>query len=173
VKEVCQAALDDATAAHPGCPFELHASGDCLGDFDSVRLQQVFSNLLNNAAQSRGADRPVTVEVEGTSDALTVNVRNFGPTIPQAALKTVFEPLVQLPVEEQQSGRPATSLGLGLFIAREITLAHGGTISAESDEDSGTTFSVRLPEYLRKVFRLYLCMLFRVFRFHRVAICRL
>lgn len=145
VKEVCQAAVEDATAAHPECPFELQASGDCHGDFDSVRLQQVFSNLLNNAAQYRGADRPVTVEVEGSPETLTVRVCNFGPVIPPAALKTVFDPLVQLPVVHEQSGRPATSLGLGLFIAREITLAHGGIISAESDEDSGTTFSVRLP----------------------------
>lgn len=150
VREICQAALEDATAAHPECPFELHASGESTGRFDSVRLQQVFSNLLNNAAQYRGADRPVTISVEGSPETVLVNVRNFGPVIPPASLKTVFEPLVQLPVADQQSGRPATSLGLGLFIAREITEAHGGTIFAESDEEPGTTFSVRLPRASEK-----------------------
>jgi hypothetical protein len=51
-------------------------------------------------------------------------------------------------VSEPQSGRPATGLGPGLFIARAFTQAHGGTISVESDETSGKTFSVRLPSHL-------------------------
>jgi signal transduction histidine kinase len=143
VTEICGAAIDDATAAHPKCPFEVDACGDSIGNFDSVRLQQVFSNLLNNAAQYLRADRPVTISVEGSPKAILVKVRNFGPVIPPVELKSVFEPLVQLPVAEQQHGRPATSLGLGLFIAREITLPYGCTISAGSDEDSGTTFSVK------------------------------
>lgn len=145
VKEVCQAAVEDATAAHPECPFELHASGNLVGYFDGVRLQQVLSNLLNNAAQYRGTDRPVAVSVEGGPETLLLKVCNFGAVIPPASLEKVFEPLVQLPVGEQQLGRPATSLGLGLFIAREITEAHGGTISVESNETFGTTFSVHLP----------------------------
>lgn len=74
-----------------------------------------------------------------------MKVRNFGPVIPPASLKTVFEPLVQLPLDQEQTGRPTTSLGLGLFIAREIIEAHGGTITAESNEEFGTTFVVRLP----------------------------
>lgn len=145
MKEICQAALEDAIATHPECPFELETSGDLIGDFDGVRLQQVLSNLLNNAAQYRGTDHPVTVSVEGSPKALLLKVRNFGAVIPSTSLKTVFEPLVQLPVGKAQAGRPATSLGLGLFIAREIAQAHGETISVESDETAGTTFSVYLP----------------------------
>jgi signal transduction histidine kinase len=56
VKEICQAALQDASAAHPDCPFELKASGDWVGSFDGTKLHQVFSNLLNNAAQYRERD---------------------------------------------------------------------------------------------------------------------
>jgi signal transduction histidine kinase len=145
VMEICKAAMEDTSSAHPECPFELEASGDLTGYFDRARLQQVLSNLLNNAAQYRGTDRPVTVLIEGSSDALLVKVCNFGPVIPSASLKTIFEPLVQLPISGQQPGRPATSLGLGLFIAREITQAHGGAISVESDETLGTRFSVHLP----------------------------
>jgi signal transduction histidine kinase len=145
VKEICQAAVNDASAAHPECPFELKASGDWVGNFDGPRLHQVFSNLLNNAAQYRGKEHPVSVSVEGRPDVLLVEVQNFGPVIPPDSLKTVFDPLVQLPVADAQPGRPTTSLGLGLFIAREITKAHGGSISVKSDELSGTIFSVQLP----------------------------
>lgn len=145
VADICQAALNDASAAHPDCPFKLEACGICSGNFDGTRLHQVVSNLLNNAAQYRGKEHPVTVSIEGKPDVLLVKVQNFGPIIPPEALKAVFEPMVQLPVEEVQAGRPATSLGLGLFIAREITEAHGGTITAESDARIGTVFRVELP----------------------------
>lgn len=76
---------------------------------------------------------------------MRVEVRNFGPIIPLESLKAVFDPLVQLEVVEGQPGRPATSLGLGLFIAQEITKAHGGSISVRSDQVSGTVFKVELP----------------------------
>lgn len=145
VKEICQAALSDASAAHPNCKFDLEASGTWVGSFDGIKLHQIFSNLLNNAAQYRGEQHPVTLSVQGSPDSMLVEVRNFGPVIPPGSLKSVFEPLVQLDVAEEQPGRPSTSLGLGLFIAQQIAKSHGGGISVTSDEVSGTTFSVQLP----------------------------
>jgi signal transduction histidine kinase len=145
VTELCQAAINDVSSAHPDCPFTLNASGNLLGNVDGMRLHQVLSNLLNNAAQYRGKEHPVTISVDGKADNLVIEVQNFGPVIPPDSLKAVFDPLVQLPVVEQQSGRPTTSMGLGLFIASEITRAHGGSISATSDERSGTIFRVQLP----------------------------
>ncbi|MDQ2987767.1 MAG: HAMP domain-containing histidine kinase [Pseudomonadota bacterium] len=142
---ICQAAIADASAAHPACPFELQTAGEMIGDFDSPRLEQVISNLLNNAAQYRGKQHPVTVIATGDADAITVQVINFGTQIPSASLKAVFDPMVQLTVNATQN-RARTSLGLGLFIAREITLAHGGTIQAESGTKAGTVFTVRLPK---------------------------
>lgn len=145
---ICQAALDDASSAHPECAFELKSSGDLLGDFDGARLQQVFSNLLNNAAQYREKKHPVTILARGEPDMIVVEVRNYGPAIPENLLTTIFDPMVQLSISDQQKGPASTSLGLGLFIAREITLAHGGTISVESDENSGTLFTVCVPRPL-------------------------
>lgn len=147
VGELCQAAINDVSSAHPDCPFRLSASGNLLGNFDGMRLHQVFSNLLNNAAQYRGKEHPVSVSMDGKEDELVIEVQNFGPVIPPQSLKDVFDPLVQLPVGEQQPGRPTTSMGLGLFIASEITRAHGGNISVSSDEQSGTIFRVQLPQY--------------------------
>jgi signal transduction histidine kinase len=145
VEEICRSALEDAKATHPNCPFELKTAGHVFGSFDTHRLQQVFANLLNNAAQYRAGERPVTLQIEGKSDAIAVHIHNFGHPIPPESIKIIFDPLIQLELTEKQSGRPATSLGLGLFIARQITEAHGGTISVESNEVSGTTFSVLLP----------------------------
>ncbi|WP_029526054.1 sensor histidine kinase [Polaromonas glacialis] len=144
--DICQAALDDAQAGYPDCPFELEASGDLSGAFDSARLQQLFSNLLNNAAQYRDDTRAVTITALGEADSITIQVCNHGPVIPAPSLQAIFDPLVQLSVEAGlQEGAPSSSLGLGLFIAREITTAHGGTITVASNEHSGTVFTVKLP----------------------------
>ena len=143
---ICQAALDDAQAGYPDCPFELEAFGDLSGTFDRARLQQLFSNLLNNAAQYRDGTRAVTITALGEADSITVQVCNHGPVIPAQSLQAIFDPLVQLSVNAgEQQGAPSSSLGLGLFIAREITSAHGGTITATSNQESGTVFTVKLP----------------------------
>ena len=143
---ICQAALDDVRAGHPGCPFKLEGSGDLTGLFDAPRLQQVFSNLLNNAVQYRSATHPVTIMAQGDADTVTVNVCNFGPIIPAESLQAIFDPMVQLADEERRTkGAPSSSMGLGLFIAREITEAHGGTITVKSSEQSGTVFTLTLP----------------------------
>jgi signal transduction histidine kinase len=145
-REICQSALDDSGAANPGCQFELSVTGDPRGWFDAARLQQVVTNLLNNAAQYRSKVDPVTILVDGAQDQwISIKVRNFGPVIPEESLEAIFDPLVRL-ARENPDGRQANiNLGLGLFIAREITLAHGGTITAASNEHSGTLFSVRIP----------------------------
>ena len=149
LREVCQAARDDTQAAYPDCPFALETSGDLSGSFDGPRLQQLFSNLLNNAAQYRDATHPVTLSVHGDADFITVQVCNLGPVSPAESLRAIFDPMVQLSVNPgEQQGAPSSSLGLGLFIAREITSAHGGTITAASNQESGTVFTVKLPRTL-------------------------
>ena len=76
---------------------------------------------------------------------VTVVVKNQGTPIPPEALQVIFDPLVQ--VASQAAAlheRPATSLGLGLFITREIVRGHGGSIAVTSSASEGTVFSVRL-----------------------------
>ena len=86
------------------------------------------------------------MNVTGNADAVMVKVRNHGSAIPEDSLQSIFQPLVQLPTEGDDDARPRTSLGLGLYVARETALAHGGSISVESDETDGTTFTVCLPK---------------------------
>lgn len=143
--DICQAALDDAATAHPDCIFKLETSGEHIGDYDAPRLAQVFSNLLNNAAQYKGEKHPVTISAFGNKDATIVQVKNYGPMIPRASLAAIFDPLIQLSVAPDQKGPISTSLGLGLFIARVITTSHGGSVEVESTAENGTIFTVRIP----------------------------
>lgn len=145
IGQVCASAVEDASAAHPGHRFDLQTAGDLTGQFDGVRLQQLFTNLLINGAQYGDRQRPVTLAARATDDAVIVAVTNFGAVIPAASLQSIFRPLVQLASDESSDARPKTSLGLGLFVAREIAIAHGGEIAVASAADTGTTFTVRLP----------------------------
>jgi signal transduction histidine kinase len=144
-QQVCEASIADAKAMYPNVTIVFRQTGNLVGSFDSVRLQQLVTNLLINAAQYSAKDRDVTLEVTGLADAITIRVCNFGVTIPQESLTTIFQPLVQLEPDIEEDARPRTSLGLGLFIAKEITIAHSGAIAVTSSADDGTIFSVTLP----------------------------
>jgi signal transduction histidine kinase len=146
LRDICQAAVDEATTAHPECEFLLKSEGETIGDFDAPRLSQVFSNLLNNAAQYRSGKKPVTLALRSEPTEMIVTVTNFGREISTESMRAIFDPLVQLSVSSDQKGPATTSLGLGLFIAREITLAHGGLIGVTSDAKNGTVFTIRLPK---------------------------
>src|SRR5688500_16130565 len=143
IGRICEAALDEMKAGHPDRAFRLQTSGELGGSFDSARLHQVFGNLLNNAVQHGAEDSPVILEAHGAPDTITVQVKNYGPAIPADALQVIFNPLVQVPATDDE--RTSGSLGLGLFIARSIVLAHGGTLEVESSAAAGTVFTARLP----------------------------
>jgi signal transduction histidine kinase len=144
LKEICQAALEDAAATHPSTRFELDTEGQLTGQFDSVRLHQLLTNLLVNAAVYGSDAAPVRMVARGSAEQVMVDVANAGPVIPPESLESIFSPLLQLPGVAEDA-RPRTSLGLGLFVAREIALAHGGGISAASSAQLGTVFTVSLP----------------------------
>lgn len=142
--EICEAAAHDAGAVYPDAIIEVEGSGDLTGIFDADRLQQVLTNLLVNAAQYSVGQVPVVITAGGTPDTLKVKVTNHGPVIPAAHLKTIFDPLIQLPSDNPRK-RLSTSLGLGLFIAEQIVLAHAGAIQVESSASRGTVFSIEIP----------------------------
>lgn len=143
--EVCKAAMADARAMYPGSSIVFHSSGNLMGVFDAVRLHQLVTNLLINAAQHSAKECDVTLAATGDEDAITIKVSNFGAVIPKESLQTIFQPLVQLEPEMEEDARPQTSLGLGLFIAHETSAAHGGKITVTSDLEEGTVFSVSFP----------------------------
>ncbi len=144
-QEICDAAVADARAMYPNSTIVFHQSGNLTGEFDEIRLRQLVTNLLINAAQYSSKGSTVKFEAVGDDDVISLYVSNRGPVIPEESLKTIFQPLVQLEPDSEEDARPKTSLGLGLYIAQETTTAHNGTISVTSTEAQGTVFSVKFP----------------------------
>lgn len=142
---VCRTAIDEVQLAYPSAHFNFEAAGNLEGTFDPTRFQQVLSNLLINAVKYSNPQRQVTLSTRCEAETIIVEVKNFGHPIPPESLEVIFNPLVQLSAKGTSS-HPSTSLGLGLFIAREIVEGHHGTIEVSSAETDGTIFTVRLPQ---------------------------
>jgi signal transduction histidine kinase len=133
---------DELRTAHPTHTIALHCD-PLHGAWDRDRLEQVFSNLIGNALHYGSPDHPVTVSARRETNSIVVDVHNQGAPIPDELQAKLFDPFRR----GTRDSRTATTegLGLGLFISREIVLAHGGDISVTSSESQGTTFRVRLP----------------------------
>jgi signal transduction histidine kinase len=144
---ICEEAIEAIRTAHPEQIFHIQLGGDLSVRADASRLQQVLSNLLNNAVQHGDGRAGVSLLADGQPDAVVLKVCNAGAPIAEDALRTIFEPLVQAPSPgvEASDERSKTSLGLGLFIVREIVLGHDGTIEVTSNAEAGTVFTIRLP----------------------------
>lgn len=141
--DAAQAAIDEARAGRPDCQPTLQVQGDTQGRWDRGRIDQLLQNLIGNALQHGTQQQAPTLTLKGQADSVVLSVHNYGPPIPQAALGTVFDPLVRGAGEAL--GSPSTSLGLGLFIVKEVVQAHGGSIDVTSSAADGTTFTVVLP----------------------------
>jgi signal transduction histidine kinase len=138
------AELDQLRAAHSGRQIEFDAIGDSRGHWDSRRLKQVLRNLVCNALEHGSPDTPVSVTLVGEEAEVRLEVANQGPRIDAAAQSQLFDPL-RRGLERTRSG---DGLGLGLFIVRQIALAHGGRVAVNSGEDGArTTFAVILPRH--------------------------
>ncbi|TZF88762.1 sensor histidine kinase [Cognatilysobacter lacus] len=141
IADLVKAAVDDAGATYPRSRFDIAVAGDLRGTFDPVRIQQMLTNLLVNAAQHGDRGPGVQIEARDEADTIVLRVINHGRPVPEADIERIFKPLVQLP---DGDSRP-TSLGLGLYIAREIATAHGGSLEVTSNAEDGTVFEARLP----------------------------
>jgi signal transduction histidine kinase len=113
------------------CPF-LRVQGD------PNRIRQIFANLLTNAIKYAPPGTPVRVSGALEGDQVAVSVEDTGRGIPEADLPYVFDEFFQA-----SGGEPGA--GLGLSIARELVLAHGGEIGVRSGDGRGTCFTVTLP----------------------------
>ena len=119
--------------------FALH--GESLeARVDAVRVQQIFSNLLDNAWKHAGGAGDVSVEVAREGGEAVIAVSDRGPGIPSHELDRVFNRFYRV-----DRSRASGGTGLGLAIARHLVALHGGTIRAFNRAGGGATFEVRLP----------------------------
>jgi signal transduction histidine kinase len=125
-------------ATHPDRVPQLDLRGRLEGSWDPARFTEAITNLVVNALEHGDPRRPVQLSVDGSGESVVVKVKNEGPPIPSEVRPVLFDAF----------SRGQTSphgLGLGLFIVKEIAVAHGGTVDVESSAETGTVFTLVLP----------------------------
>lgn len=140
--------LDDAVSLLSGMLRETEVAlkrGDITETpvlADSDAMQQVFSNLIENAVKYGGHGKTVTIGARDTANAVEFYVTDQGAGIPSIHLDRIFERFYRV---DKARSRESGGTGLGLAIARHIMLAHAGSIRAESELHQGSTFYFTLP----------------------------
>jgi signal transduction histidine kinase len=132
--------VEQFRAVHPSVHLVVKADEAVPVRVDALRIEQVLTNLIDNAVKFGGDTTRTDVEVRRDANAAVVSVRDRGPGIPPAERLRVFERFHQVDVQRHFGG-----MGLGLYVSREIVELHGGTIAVEEPEGGGTRFVVRLP----------------------------
>lgn len=145
MRRVCASAIEEMKAIYPKRVFRLNCEEDIPGEWDQARMSQLLSNLLGNAVQHGEVHSPITVTARRGGNGVDIAVHNSGMAISPRLIPTLFDCLVRGALGPRDAEDNSTSLGLGLYIAREIIVAHGGTIEVCSTEAEGTTFTARLP----------------------------
>ncbi|MEO8217129.1 MAG: ATP-binding protein [Acidobacteriota bacterium] len=126
-------AHDDVRLLFQGASFPINA--------DAAKVQQIVSNLLDNAIKHGGKGREIRTEVCETSGQGIIRVVDRGDGIPAEEIDRIFHRFYRL--DRSRSAVPGT--GLGLAIVKHLVMLHGGTIEVRSEPGRGSTFEVRLP----------------------------
>ncbi|WP_018981515.1 PAS domain S-box protein [Salinimonas chungwhensis] len=146
IREVLNTAVETVAPFIEECAHKLSFSypeETIWVDGDLIRLSQIFSNIINNAAKYTPKEGEIVIVVTQEKHTVQVLVKDNGAGIPSDKLENIFEMFSQVDnvLERSQGG-----LGIGLTLVRRLTELHDGTVSVTSDGlDKGTTFSVSLP----------------------------
>jgi len=127
------------SAAKAGSELRLAVRGPARGAWDRTRIEQVVVNLISNAIKY-GAGKAIDIEVGGDARSVTLSVSDRGIGISDDDTRRIFERF-----ERAVPMRYYGGLGLGLYVARQIVEAHGGTVKVSSCAGRGSTFLIDLP----------------------------
>lgn len=140
LQSVVEQVAREIRIAHPDWPFTVDAIGNVRGTWDTDRIAQGISNLLGNAVQHGVREGGVRIVIDGTAkESVTLAVQNRG-SVPPDLLPVIFNPFRGV----VRGRHGANGLGLGLYITRQIALAHGGDVGVQSD-DASSTFTIAVP----------------------------
>jgi sigma-B regulation protein RsbU (phosphoserine phosphatase) len=143
LQQLVRHSVEELQVAFPAATWIHQASGEAVVMLDADRIQQAIGNLASNAVAYGETSLPITVGCHIEEESVLLSVHNFGAPIPESASSALFEPMVR---GASETGH-LRSIGLGLFIVREIVAAHGGTVSLESTAETGTVFTLKLPRH--------------------------
>ena len=118
----------------------LHAPDTLTATVDPLRIEQVLTNLLDNAIKYSPQGGPIDLTIARQDGTARIAVRDRGTGIDAEHIDHVFDRFYQA-----HSGRHLSGMGLGLYVSREIVELHGGTITARTPQDGGTEIEVVLP----------------------------
>jgi signal transduction histidine kinase len=138
VREICGSY--EPEAMHANCNVSLALPNAMLGRWDRLAVEQIIANLLSNAIKY-GAGTRIDVSLHASGADAVFSVRDHGPGIASQDQARIFERFEQaVGTHEKRSG-----FGIGLWLVKSLTEAHGGSISVESELGSGAMFTARLP----------------------------
>lgn len=118
-------------------------AGEHWADADKDKISQVFINLISNAQKFTPEGGKIEIRVSETEGVVAVSVGDTGSGIPKEDMPHIFERFYRA---DRSRSRDTGGFGIGLAIAKSIVEAHGGTITAESEEGKGSVFTVSLPK---------------------------
>ena len=141
VSAVVEGSVESLRRVHPERDLVLATPGPLTASIDPPRLEQIITNLADNAIKFSPEGSPVEITVESPSrDAVRIVVRDHGIGIPETKRAQIFERFYQA-----HDGNRRGGMGLGLFISQQIAELHGGRISVECPADGGSAFALFLP----------------------------
>ena len=136
--------VEELRVVFPQARLVHHSFSTGSTRLDADRVQQVIGNLVANSVAYGDLQQPITVTSRLEDDQAVVSVHNQGPVIPESLLAVLFEPMTRGVEDDGESESDLRSVGLGLFIVKEIAVAHGGNVSVSSG-GTGTEFCVYFP----------------------------
>ena len=132
----------EAAAHQKGLTWAVDASpGLPIVRMDPDRMAQAIGNILSNAMKFTPAGGKVSTTIQTADSQLLIQIEDDGPGIPLNEQEKIFQPFIR----GSQGRRIVEGMGLGLSIAREIILAHGGEIKLESTPGMGSRFILEMP----------------------------
>jgi signal transduction histidine kinase len=126
-------------AGEAGSPIELVVPQAITGRWDRSRIEQIVTNLLSNAVKY-GGGKPIRLSARVVDGRVRLDVKDAGEGISRADQARIFQAFERVTTVNRVGG-----LGLGLYIGRQIAIAHGGTLSVDSRPGHGATFTLDLP----------------------------
>ncbi|RYF66053.1 MAG: GAF domain-containing protein, partial [Comamonadaceae bacterium] len=140
VETVVSESVDELRIAYPDAILRYEATGCGSARLSADKIAQLIGNLVSNAVAYGASGRPIVVRSDVGADRVTISVRNEGNPIPESQRPTLFDAMTRGDENESASH----SLGLGLYIVREIAKAHHGDVAVDSTEHH-TMFTVTFP----------------------------